>query len=59
MFPGTPEMRSGYAYPNDKPGLGIDIDEALAAKYPCDNTQSVRPPSWTTARTPDGGSWRP
>ncbi len=21
-------------YPNDKPGLGIDIDEELAAQYP-------------------------
>jgi mannonate dehydratase len=59
MFPGTPEVRQGYVYPNDRPGLGIDIDEAMAAKYPCDNTQSVRPPGWTTARTPDGGSWRP
>jgi mannonate dehydratase len=59
MFPGTPEVRKGYVYPNDRPGLGIDIDEAMAAKYPCDNTQSVRPPAWTTARTPDGGSWRP
>ena len=59
MFPGTPEVRNGYAYPNDRPGLGIDIDEALAAKFPCDNTQSVRPPGWTTSRTPDGGSWRP
>jgi mannonate dehydratase len=52
-------VRQGYVYPNDRPGLGIDIDEALAAKFPCDNTQSVRPPAWTTARTPDGGSWRP
>ena len=59
MFPGTPELRQGYIYPSDKPGLGIDIDEALAAKYPCDNTQSIRPTGWTTARTPDGGSWRP
>ena len=35
MFPGLPEVRDGYMYPNDKPGLGIDFDEALAAKYPC------------------------
>ncbi len=35
MFPGLPEVRNGYMYPNDKPGLGIDIDEKLAAKYPC------------------------
>ncbi|MET0307667.1 MAG: bifunctional D-altronate/D-mannonate dehydratase, partial [Sphingomonas sp.] len=23
----------GYMHPGDKPGLGVDIDEALAAKY--------------------------
>lgn len=37
MFPGLPEVRNGYMYPNDKPGLGIDVDEALAAKYPCED----------------------
>ena len=31
MFPGLPEIRNGYLYANDKPGLGIDIDEKLAA----------------------------
>ncbi len=30
-------VRNGYMYPNDKPGLGIDIDEKLAAKYPCED----------------------
>ena len=34
VFPGTPEIAGGYLYANDKPGLGIDIDEKLAAKYP-------------------------
>lgn len=34
VFPGAPEIRGGYMYSNDKPGLGIDIDERLAAKYP-------------------------
>jgi mannonate dehydratase len=34
VFPGTPEISKGYLYANDKPGLGIDIDEAVAAKYP-------------------------
>jgi mannonate dehydratase len=42
-------------YPNDKSGLGIDIDEKLAAKYPC----SEGPPTWTLARTPDGTAVRP
>ena len=35
MFPGLPKVRDGYLYPNDGPGLGIDIDEDLAARYPC------------------------
>ena len=55
VFPGCPEVRKGYMYPNDKPGLGIDIDEALAAKYPCPDG----PPSWTMTRTPDGTAVRP
>ena len=59
VFPGTPELRGGYLYANEKPGLGIDIDEKLAAKYPPDNKNAIRPALWTTARTPDGGSWRP
>jgi mannonate dehydratase len=34
VFPGAPEIRGGYMYANDKPGLGIDIDERTAAKFP-------------------------
>jgi mannonate dehydratase len=34
LFPGCPEIRKGIRYSNDKPGLGIDIDEKIAAKYP-------------------------
>jgi mannonate dehydratase len=34
ILPGTPEIRKGYLYGNHKPGLGIDINEELAAKYP-------------------------
>jgi len=34
VFPGTPEIQAGYLYANDKPGLGVDIDEKAAAKYP-------------------------
>lgn len=34
ILPGTAEIRKGYLYGNGKPGLGIDIDEALAAKTP-------------------------
>jgi mannonate dehydratase len=55
IFPGLPEVRGGYMYPNDQPGLGIDINEELAAKYPCDNTVDV----WTQTRLPDGSPTRP
>lgn len=55
VFPGCPEMRNGYVYPNDLPGLGIDIDEGKAAKYPC----SPQLPTWTLARKPDGTASRP
>lgn len=34
VFPGMPEVRKGYMYANDKPGLGVDVDEKLAAKFP-------------------------
>jgi len=55
MFPGCPEVRNGYMYPNDRPGLGVEIDEALAARYPCvDEVEQ-----WTQTRLPDGGPTRP
>ena len=34
VFPGCPEVRDGYMWSNDEPGLGIDIDEKLASKFP-------------------------
>lgn len=34
VFPGCPEIRDGYLWSNDKPGLGIDINEELAKKFP-------------------------
>jgi mannonate dehydratase len=34
VFPGAPEIRRGYMYSNDKPGLGIDMDEKAAARHP-------------------------
>lgn len=36
VFPGCPQIIKGIRYSNDKPGLGIDIDEAAAAKFPPD-----------------------
>lgn len=34
VTPGACEMRDGYLYPSELPGLGIDLDEAKAEKYP-------------------------
>jgi len=31
-FPGAPKVERGYLYPSARPGLGVDIDEGLAAK---------------------------
>jgi mannonate dehydratase len=31
VFPGLPEFRDSYVYANDRPGRGVDIDEAEAA----------------------------
>lgn len=55
MFPGTPVVRNGTMVSNDKPGLGIDVDEKLAAKYPCQDEVE----QWTQTRLPDGSPARP
>lgn len=34
VFPHAYTFENGYLHPGDKPGLGVDIDEELAAKYP-------------------------
>jgi mannonate dehydratase len=54
VFPGTPELKKGYLYVNEAPGLGIDIDEKLAAKYPISNHAG----NWTI-RKRDGTIIRP
>ncbi len=57
MLPGTAEIRGGYLYGSDAPGLGIDIRETLAAKWP------LEPPpardNWTTVRAIDGSLVKP
>jgi mannonate dehydratase len=34
VFPHTYTFRDGYLHPGEAPGLGVEIDEALAAKHP-------------------------
>lgn len=55
VFPGLPEYRDGYVYANEKPGLGVDLDEKEAAKYPCENTVTL----WTQTRRKDGALQTP
>lgn len=34
VFPHTYSFKDGYLYPGEAPGLGVDINEELAAKFP-------------------------
>ena len=34
VFPHEYSFNAGYMYPGDAPGLGVEIDEALASQYP-------------------------
>jgi mannonate dehydratase len=57
MLPGTAELRGGYLYGNDAPGLGIDIQEEAALRYP---PKAVPPgDNWTTVRGMDGSIVKP
>jgi mannonate dehydratase len=55
VFPGTPTVKNGYMFVNEAPGLGIDIDEEKAAKYPLRDYNY----GWTQVRKPDGTPVRP
>ena len=57
VFPGCPEIRDGKMWCNEKPGLGIDIDEALAAKYPFPEHEYNG--AWPAVRRADGTVVRP
>ena len=57
MMPGAAQLRGGYLYGSGKPGLGIDINEEIAAKYPLrDNYHNA---DWTTVRGMDGSVVKP
>lgn len=55
VFPGCPVAKNGFVYPSDAPGLGIDINEDLAAKYPV----TTAPTGWTQTRIADGSLFTP
>jgi mannonate dehydratase len=59
VFAGSPEQKNGYLLANEKPGLGIDVDEKLAAKFPFPPGPPNFDYSWGTTRRKDGTVIRP
>ena len=57
VFPGSPEVKDGYMWPNGSPGLGIDINEELAAKFPF--KEWAYGGAWDTVRRADGSVVKP
>ena len=57
VFPGTPEIRDGMLWANDRPGLGIYNDETAPARYPF--PEHPLNGAWPPVRLPDGTVQRP
>jgi mannonate dehydratase len=57
LFPGMGQIRKGYLYDSGKPGLGLEIDEAIAAKYPLGEIRGGG--AYKTDRTIDGTVIKP
>jgi len=51
VFPHAYSFANGYLHPGEAPGHGVDIDEALAARYP------YRPSALPVNRLEDGSMW--
>lgn len=58
VFPGCPTVKDGYMYAQETPGLGLDLDEKLAAKFPFPDGANFDY-SWGTTRRKDGTVIRP
>ena len=57
VFPGCPEVRDGYMWSNGLPGLGIDIDESNAARFPFKDRAYGG--AWDAVRRADGSVVKP
>lgn len=57
MLPGLGEIRKGYLYGSGRPGLGLDLDETLAAKFPLGEIRGGGP--YKTDRSLDGTVVKP
>jgi mannonate dehydratase len=58
VFPGCPVLKDGSYHANDRPGLGIDLDEKLAAKFPITDEPSFDL-RWGNLRRRDGTIVKP
>ena len=58
VFDGYPVMKDGYAFVNEKPGWGVEINEEAAAKYPFGYGETGERKKlnggWGVVRRPDG-----
>ena len=57
VFHGVPEISDGCFWLNEKPGLGIDVDEEKAKKYPF--PEHPLNGAWAPRRRLDGTTIRP
>ena len=57
VFPGCPEIRDGCYWASEAPGLGMDINEALAARFPF--PEHPLNGGWAPVRRRDGTVIRP
>ena len=55
VFPNAPQAEGGYMYPIDRPGIGMQVDEAALARFPV----VYRPHEWTQSRLPNGAMHTP
>lgn len=49
-FPGMPRVQNGYLFIEDKPGLGVELNEEILAKHPAIHSVT----EWTQTRHVDG-----
>jgi mannonate dehydratase len=59
VFVGCPEVKNGYMLARETPGLGINVDEKAAAKFPFPAGPPNFDYSWGTTRRLDGTVIRP
>ena len=57
VFPGTPEIHDGALWANERPGLGVELDEQQAARYAFPDHPLNG--GWPPLRLPDGTVTRP